>query len=74
MPGSGQLPEEMKGGGTAMKRKDFLIVMGILAAIITAMLSLGFGTAEEKTWDTCHPMANVNVSWQQTYYSGAWGE
>ena len=55
-----------------MKRKDFLIVMGILAAIITAMVSWGFGTAEEKTWDTCHPMANVNVSWQQTYHSGPW--
>lgn len=57
-----------------MSRKSFMIACGIIIAVIIAIAVLAISDAEEKTWDTCHPMANVNVSWQQTYYSGAWGE
>ena len=55
-----------------MSRKAFLIAFGIIMAALIALAVWAFSSAEEKTWDTCHPMANVNVSWQQTFHGGAW--
>ena len=55
-----------------MSRKAFLIACGIIIAALIAMAVLAISDAEEKTWDTCYPMTNVNVSWQQTFHSGAW--
>ena len=57
-----------------MSRKSFMIACGIIIAVIIAIAVLAISDAEEKTWDTCHPMANVNVSWQQTFYGGPWSE
>ena len=55
-----------------MSRKAFLIAFGIIIAVIIALAVWAFSSAEEKTWDSCHPIANVNISWQQTYYPGSW--
>ena len=55
-----------------MSRKAFMIAFGIIIAVFIALAVWAFSSAEEKTWDTCHPMTNVNVSWLQTYHSGAW--
>ena len=55
-----------------MSRKACLIAMGIIIAALIAMAVLAISDAEEKTWDTCHPMTNVNISWQQTFHGGAW--
>ena len=49
-----------------------MIALGIIAALFIALAVWAFSNAEEKTWDTCHPMANVHVSWQQTFHGGVW--
>lgn len=55
-----------------MSRKNFFIVLGIIAAAIAALLIWAFSAEAEKTWDVEYAMANTNISWEQTYYPGPW--
>ena len=57
-----------------MTRKAFSITLSILAAGITALAVMNARPVEAKGWDTCHAMATANISWEQTFYGGAWGE
>ena len=57
-----------------MTRKTFSILFSTLAAVIIAMAVMNARPVEAKGWDTCHAMANANISWEQTFFSGAWGE
>ena len=55
-----------------MSRKHFYIAMGIILAVITALLVWAFSAEAEKTWDVECPMVNTQVTWQQTFYPGPW--
>ena len=55
-----------------MSRKHFYIAMGIILAVMAALLVWAFSAEAEKTWDVECPMANTKISWQQTFYPGAW--
>ena len=55
-----------------MSRKHFLIALGIILAIIAALLIWAFTAEAEKTWDVCHEMTNTHVSWEQTFFPGPW--
>ena len=57
-----------------MTRKTFSILFSALAAVIIALAVMNTRPVEAKGWDTCHAMANANISWEQTFFSGAWGE
>ena len=65
--------EERK-GSKEMSRKSFIIALVILAAIIIGLCVLIANEWNRKTWDTEHPLTNANISWEQTFYKGAWGE
>lgn len=57
-----------------MSRKNFFIVLGIIAVAIMLEIMSGYfiAKAAEKVWDIVCPMANTNISWEQTYYPGPW--
>ena len=57
-----------------MSRKSFIIVLAIVWAIIIGMLVLLGEEWHRKDWDTEHPLVNSNISWEQTWHKGAWGE
>ena len=57
-----------------MTRKSFLITVAALIVLIAGLIWLNIMEDNRQTWDTEHPMVNSNVSWEQTYYAGAWGE
>ena len=57
-----------------MTRKSFLITLAALAVVITGLIFLNRTEDCRQTWDTEHPMVNTNVSWEQTFYSGAWSD
>ena len=53
----------------------------ILLFILLITISAGIGyvlgcwsSAEELKPDAVYPMANTNISWEQTFYSGGWTE
>ena len=56
-----------------MKRKTFYTMATIIAAAVISLAWLSFGGADEPAWDVCYPMANANISWNQTYHGGAFG-
>ena len=55
-----------------MKKKTFRIFIGIMAVVLAVLIGLNSKEDQRKDWDTCYEMANANISWQQTYYPGAW--
>ena len=57
-----------------MNRKSFVIVLGVLAAMIIALAGMNAGIDRRKNWDTCYEMANAKISWEQTFRSGSWSE
>lgn len=57
-----------------MSRKSFVIVLGVLAAMIIALAGMNAGIDRRKNWDTCYEMANAKISWEQTFHSGPWSE
>ena len=61
-----------EGRKTEMSRKNFYIAMGIILAVMAALLVWAFSAEAEKEWDVECPMVNTNVSWEQTYYPGPW--
>lgn len=57
-----------------MTRKQFWISLAVIAVIYAVLFWLGCRYGKAKTWDAEYPMANAAISWEQTFYSGAWGE
>ena len=57
-----------------VSRKTFLITMAVLIVVIAVFLALNIAQFNRKTWDTEHPIVNTNISWEQTYHAGAWGD
>jgi lipoprotein signal peptidase len=59
-----------------MSRKAFWIIIGIVAVAVMLEILSGYfiGKAAEKAWDVCYEMTNTNISWEQTFHPGAWGE
>lgn len=57
-----------------MSSKGFRITISIMAVVIAVLIFLNIQEDNRKTWDTCYPMANVNITWRQTFHSGAWSE
>ena len=46
----------------------------VIGAVIIGLCVLIANEWNRKTWDTEHPLVNSNISWEQTFYKGAWGE
>ena len=57
-----------------MTRKQFLVALVIIAALVIGMFVMMAAEENRKTWDTEHPLVNSNISWSQTFYSGAWSD
>ena len=57
-----------------MSSKGFRITISIMTVVIAVLIFLNIQEDNRKTWDTCYPMANVNITWRQTFHSGAWSE
>ena len=55
------------------KGQIIFIVMMILAIIIGLAWNYVESNSELPAWQTSHPMANANVSWEQTHHPGPWG-
>ena len=55
-----------------MSKKTFRIFIGIMAVVLSALIGMNISLDNEKTWDVSYEMANTNISWQQTFYPGAW--
>ena len=55
-------------------RKSFLITVAALIVLIAGLIWLNIMEDNRQTWETEHPMVNSNVSWEQTFYSGAWSD
>ena len=55
------------------KRKTVPAVIAGLLTVIIALVALNLSDiGKKKTWDVELPMANANVTWQQTHFPGAW--
>ena len=61
---------EEEGSMTMKKRIPMFIAMVLLAA----MVIISAVVPEPVTHDVEYPMANAAISWEQTFYSGAWNE
>ena len=57
-----------------MTRKQFLVALVIIAALVIGMFVMMAAEENRKTWDTEHPLVNSNISWSQTWYKGAWSD
>ena len=55
------------------KGQIIFIVMIILAIIIGLAWNMIEAEREPQNWQTSYPMANVNISWEQTHHPGPWG-
>lgn len=60
-----------EGSMNMKKRIPMFIAMALLAAMV--IISAVVPEPEEKH-DVEYPMANAAISWEQTFYSGAWNE
>ena len=57
------------------KRKTVPAVIAGLLTVIIALAALNLSDIGKKTtWDIEIPMANANVTWQQTHHAGAWSD
>lgn len=57
-----------------MSKRAFGIIISVLAVIIMALAGAEIAMDQRKTWDSEHPMANVRISWSQTFHRGSWSE
>jgi len=55
-----------------MGKRAFRITISIMAAVLFALIGMNISLDNEKTWDVCYEMTNTNVTWLQTFHSGAW--
>ena len=55
---------------------QIIFIVLIIAAIAIGLLwnALEETNDEQYKPDVSYPMANVNISWQQTFHAGGWGE
>jgi len=58
---------------TLLIEKIVLILLVVILAGVVGWM-IGSSAAEEPGWDECYPMANTNISWNQTFHSGGWTE
>ena len=60
---------------TNRKSKGQTAAMILAAAMLAAAIAVNvFVTVPTWEPDTAYPMANARISWEQTWFSGAWGE
>ena len=52
------------------KTKILAILLAIIIGIVWNMIE---AEEQQQTWQTSYPMANVNISWEQTHHPGPWG-
>lgn len=56
------------------RKGQIIFIMAILLAIIIGLVWNMIEAEEQpQTWQTSYPMANVNISWEQTHHPGPWG-
>ena len=55
------------------KGQIIFIIMILLAIIIGLVWNMIEAEEQTQTWQTSYPMANVNISWEQTHHPGPWG-
>ena len=58
------------------ERKVFAIVMAIIIVLLLALFTMeACGVFDAYIWKPIeeYPLANANISWEQTFYPGAWG-
>ena len=55
------------------KGQIIFIIMILLAIIIGLAWNMIEAEGQPPTWQTSYPMANVNISWEQTHHPGPWG-
>ena len=56
------------------RKGQIIFIITILLAIIIGLVWNMIEAAEQpQTWQTSYPMANVNISWEQTHHPGPWG-
>lgn len=53
------------------KRIPMILAMAVLAGMIALNVCV---KEPEIQPDAVHPMANARISWEQTFYGGAWSE
>lgn len=64
----------MKYNTKARKKARIWPAVLLLAVVITAGAMELNGVFDKPAWkpDTVYPMANAKISWEQTFFSGAW--
>lgn len=55
------------------KGQIIFIITILLAIIIGLVWNMIEAEGQPQTWQTSYPMANVNISWEQTHHPGPWG-
>ena len=53
------------------KRMPMFIALALLAVMVIIYVAVPY---PEEKHDVEYPMANAAISWEQTFYSGAWNE
>ena len=55
---------------------QIIFIVVLLIAIAIGLIWTVLEGMPEYRWepDVSYPMANANISWEQTYHSGAWSE
>jgi len=60
---------------TKERKGQILFIVLILLAIVIGLVWNELEKTEVQTKpDVSYPMTNVNISWEQTFHSGAWSE
>ena len=60
---------------TKERKGQILFIVMILLAIVIGLVWNELEQTEVQTKpDVSYPMTNVNISWEQTFHSGAWSE
>ena len=61
-----------------IKRETKGQIIFVILLILAIVGGLVWNTIEESktqpAWQTEYPMANANISWEQTFHGGAWNE
>ena len=60
---------------TKERKGQIIFIVLILLAIVIGLIWNELEQTEVQTKpDVSYPMTNVNISWEQTFHSGAWSE
>ena len=56
------------------RKGQIIFIIAILLAIIIGIVwNMIEAEGQPPAWQTSYPMANVNISWEQTHHPGPWG-